>query len=134
RTKYFGNQKNLHPAFKLTPNQLEEIGWLSVKQKDFKGFQKNPDQILSDWKEYVHYEQSKFFALFMCMANLENKKQKQKESLKWYIDKCKEKPIHDTYSCIYKKYKHYKQPKLYALFTCMANIENKKQKQKESLK
>lgn len=104
RTKYFGNQKNLHPAFKLTPNQLEEIGWLSVKQKDFKGFQKNPDQILSDWKEYVHYEQSKFFALFMCMANLENKKQKQKESLKWYIDKCKEKPIHDLYSCICKEY------------------------------
>lgn len=104
REKYFGKKKNLHPAFKLNPNQLEEIGWLSIKQRDFKGFQKNPEKILSGWKDYVYHEHSKFFALFMCMAQLENKKQKQKESLKWFMGKCNEKPIPNLYNCICKEY------------------------------
>lgn len=105
RQKHFGkHREKLHSAFKLTPEQLEEINWLSIKQKSFRQFQKCPDQIWNDWKRYVYYEHSKHFALFMCMAHLEGQKEKQKESLKWLIGKCEEKPIPDMYSRILTEY------------------------------
>jgi len=105
REKYFGKKKkNLHPAYKLTPEQLDEIGWLSFKQKDFKGFQQKREQVLKDWKSYVYHELAKHFALFMCMAHLENQKQKQKESLAWFIQKCRKKPIPKMYELIHNEY------------------------------
>lgn len=105
REKYFGvKKKNLHPAFKLTPEQLDEIGWLTFKQKDFKGFQKNREQVLRDWKSYVYRELAKHFALFMCIAHLENQEEKRKDSHVWFIRKCRKKPIPKMYECIHKEY------------------------------
>lgn len=105
REKYFGTKKkDLHPAFKLTPDQLNEIGWLSLKQKDFKGFQKRREEVLRDWKSYVYHELAKHFALFMCIAHLENQEDKRKESHVWFIRKCRKHPIPKMYELIQNEY------------------------------
>lgn len=105
KEKYFGKSKrNLHPAFRLTPDQLDKIGWRYYKQKDFIGFKKRRDQVYKDWKRFVHNELVKHFALFMCIVHIENQEQKRKKLLNWFIQKCDDMPIKNMYKVIHQEY------------------------------
>lgn len=103
KEKYFGkNKTSLHPAYRLNPYQLSEIGWKKAKREDFKGFLKNRDQVEDDWKEYVFGELVKHYALFLCIEHLED--EKKVVSNDWFMTKCKELPIPKMYEHITKQY------------------------------
>ncbi|GAB3051558.1 hypothetical protein [Virgibacillus ainsalahensis] len=98
KQQYFGKQKTrLHPAYQLDPYQLERIGWKKYKRMSFKGFQQKREQIIKDWKQYVHDELVTHYAMFLCIAHLENQVQRQQELLTWFIQKCWDSPIPNMY-------------------------------------
>lgn len=70
RRKYFGKrERKVHPAYKLTPQQLQKIGWENMKQEDFQNFIESKDKVYSDWKRYVYKEQVKYYALLTLIAH-----------------------------------------------------------------
>jgi len=105
KEKHFGKEKKpLHPAFRLDPYQLDEIGWREYKRENFKGFQQQRHTVIRDWKQYVHDELAKNFALFICLAHLEKQAKPQPERLRWFIQKCWDSLIPNMYEKIQEEF------------------------------
>ena len=101
KQKYFGEQQRpVHSAYKLDPYQLETIGWREYKRKSFKDFQAKRDEVLKDWSCYLRNELKRNFALFLCIAHLENQPERQEELLIWFIRKCWESRVPNMYEMI----------------------------------
>lgn len=93
RRKYFGERKeNLHPAYKLTPDQLREIGWQSRKRDNFQGFLKNRDRVIEDWKEYERQELVKHYALFTLIAHFPIKNDRR-DHYEWFVEVCQDSKV-----------------------------------------
>ncbi|OZU89047.1 hypothetical protein CIL03_08500 [Virgibacillus indicus] len=101
KQKYFGKcQTPIHPAFGLDPYQLEKIGWKEYKRKSFKEFQEKKDEVFQDWENYVKKELVRNYALFMCIAHLENQLERRKELLIWFIKRCWDSTVPNMYEMI----------------------------------
>ncbi|WP_040980440.1 MULTISPECIES: CHC2 zinc finger domain-containing protein [Oceanobacillus] len=99
KEKYFGkNKKSLHPAYQLNAEQLSRIGWQKYKRNNFKDFLKNREQVENDWNQYVYTELVKYYALFLCINQLNGAK--KIEAMKWFVGKCRELPIPKMYERI----------------------------------
>lgn len=93
RKKYFGKRrKNLHPAYKLSPDQLREIGWQDKKRQSFQEFQTNRDEVIKDWNEYKYGELIKHYALFTLIAHFPIEKDKR-DHYEWFVEICKESKV-----------------------------------------
>ncbi|QKY69415.1 hypothetical protein [Lentibacillus sp. CBA3610] len=98
KEQYFGKvRKSLHPAYQLNPYQLKCIGWQNYKRISFNGFLQKREHVLKDWKQFVHDELVTHYALFLCIAHLENQNERQKELMTWFIRKCWTSPIPAMY-------------------------------------
>ncbi|TMN20905.1 hypothetical protein [Lentibacillus cibarius] len=105
KQNYFGTcRQSLHPAYRLTPYQLERIGWKEYKRNDFRQFQMHKRQILNDWKQYTHEKLALHYAIFLCIAHLENQQKRQQELLVWLIYKCWHATIPNMYNRIQDEY------------------------------
>lgn len=101
KEQYFGQAKQtLHPAYKLNPYQLKRIGWQDYKRKSFNGFLQKREEVIKDWKQYVHDELMTHYALFLCIAHLENQDERRQELMTWFIRKCWDSPIPAMYDQI----------------------------------
>src|SRR5699024_8033770 len=101
KEKYFGKRiKPLHPAYNLNPFQLDQIGWKTYKRDNFKAFQIKREAVIRDWSIYEHDELARYFAMFMCIAHLENQDKRRFELVSWFIKKCWDLPIPDMYFSI----------------------------------
>lgn len=101
KEKHFGKSKKpLHPAFRLDPYQLDQIGWRDYKRKNFKEFQQKREEVIQDWKQYARDELAKNFALFMCIAHLENQEKRKLGLLTWFIQRCWDSLIPNMYESI----------------------------------
>ena len=105
KEKYFGRQrKSLHPAFRLNPYQLDQIGWKEFKRKSFKDFQQKREEVLMDWKEYVQKELTRNFACYICIANLKGQESRQRELLTWFIKKCWKSHVPNMFEIVQNEY------------------------------
>ncbi|MFC3041587.1 hypothetical protein ACFOGI_15175 [Virgibacillus xinjiangensis] len=101
KEKYFGKKKRkLHPACLLNPYQLDRIGWKEYKRKSFQDFLQKREEVIKDWKRYVHDELVVHYALFICIAHLENQEKRQEELLVWLIQSCWKSYIPNMYTRI----------------------------------
>lgn len=104
REKYFGKRKkNIHPAYKLTANQLKTIGWQQVKRSSFSRFKESKEQVLNDWKKYKVEELIKHYALFLLIAHYPVK-EKRREYYKWFLEVMKRSEIDDLKELIVSEY------------------------------
>lgn len=95
REKYFGKRKkNLHPAYRLSPDQLRKIGWQQKKRDNFQFFVNKKDEVLKDWVLYVYEELTTYYALFTLIAYFPIKEQR-KELYKWFVQLCSESKVDD---------------------------------------
>lgn len=93
REKYFGERKeNLHPAYKLSPDQLKEIGWQDRKRHNFEDFQKQKDEVIKDWKLYEQEELMKHYALFTLIAHFPIENQRR-DHYEWFIEICQQSKV-----------------------------------------
>lgn len=117
KQQYFGKRRrSLHPAFQLDPYQLDEIGWKEFKRTSLKGFQEKREEILQDWKAYVHDEMAYYYAIFMCIAHLDNQKQRQEELLEGFIQTCWDSSIPNMYGQILDEFlKRYEEQEEWAI-------------------
>lgn len=93
RQKYFGKRrKNLHPAYKLSPKQLEEIGWQDKKRQNVRAFQVQRDQVLEDWKKYEYEQLVKHYALFTLIAHFPIEEDKRKH-YEWFLNICQDSKV-----------------------------------------
>lgn len=104
RAKYFGQKKNYHPAEKLSPMQLKQIGWQSAKRSNPDSFKKKRDAVLHDWKAYEQSEMIKHFALLMVIAHLDDQEERQKELLTFLAQSCQRTGINFLFSRIFEEY------------------------------
>lgn len=75
KESYFGKRKgNSHPAYNLSPEQLDKIGWRERKRMDFKSFNEERDEIMKEWQVYKFEQLTIYYALFILMANHSDKK------------------------------------------------------------
>ncbi|WP_193065038.1 CHC2 zinc finger domain-containing protein [Oceanobacillus oncorhynchi] len=101
RQKYFGQKrKSLHPAYRLNPEQLSQIGWQEYKRRDINGFREQKNEVEKDWKQYVYDELVKYFALYICVKHLDDI-----QALEWFKQKCKGIPIQKLYERILNQYR-----------------------------
>lgn len=90
RQKYFGKrERKVHPAYKLTPRQLREIGWGDMKREDFQNFTENKDKVYSHWKKHVYNELVKHYALLTLIAYYP-KKEHRNYLFAWFKEICTE--------------------------------------------
>lgn len=95
REKYFGKRKrDLHPAYRLSPDQLKQIGWQSKKRDDFKGFSKQKEQVIEDWKEYKLEELARYYALFNLITHFPIK-EKRKKHYEWFKKICQNSKVNN---------------------------------------
>ncbi|QOY37657.1 CHC2 zinc finger domain-containing protein [Anaerobacillus isosaccharinicus] len=69
KLKYFGNKRKnpLHLAEKLSPRQLDVIGWLEVKRNDQEKFKRSFNQIIRDWQQHVYEQRKLAFAKLLLV-------------------------------------------------------------------
>src|SRR5690625_2018645 len=80
RKKYFGSRKKkkaVHPAHRLSPEQLDAIGWRSVKREDFNSFNRSREEVLRDWERYKYEELVKYYAVFLLIAHFPDSNKKR---------------------------------------------------------
>lgn len=93
REKYFGKRKeNLHPAYRLSPAQLKEIGWQDVKRQDFDLFRKQKDEVIKNWKMYEREELTKHYALFTLIAHFPIEKERR-DHYEWFVEICQQSKV-----------------------------------------
>lgn len=105
KEKYFGkSKKNVHPAERLNPSQLECIGWKTTRgsKADFK---KQRDLVYRHWLRYEHSQLTELFAELMVMAYLEDQVDRQIELLNYLKERCEKSQIYSCYSRIMDEYK-----------------------------
>lgn len=103
---YFGekmNKKRLHPAYKLTPSQLREIGWYNVKREDFQNFLENKDKIYHDWKKHAFQELVKYYALLVLIVHYPIKEH-QKYLYAWFLEVSKKSTIENLSEILLKEW------------------------------
>ena len=95
REKYFGKRRdNIHPAYKLTPKQLEEIGWREKKRQNVRDFQENRDQVIKKWKEYEYEQLVKYYALFTLITHFPIQEHKARY-FNWFLEISKESKVNN---------------------------------------
>ncbi len=105
KEKYFGeNRRNVHPAERLNPSQLECIGWKSNRgSKD--EFKKQKDLVYQHWLRYEHSQLTELFAELMVMAYLEDQVERQVGLLNYLKERCETSQIYSCYARIMDEYK-----------------------------
>ena len=112
REKYFGKRKKpkaVHPAHQLTPEQLEAIGWRSVKRKDFNSFNRSREQVLKDWEVYKYEELVKYYAVLLLIAHFPDSN-KKRSLYSWFSSATKSSKVEDLKSLLVGEYKHPQHP------------------------
>lgn len=112
RKKYFGSQKKqkaVHPALRLSPEQLDAIGWRSVKRKNFKSFNQSREDVLRDWEVYKYEELVKYYAVFLLIAHFPVS-DKKRSLYSWFSSATKSSKVEDLKSLLVNEYKHPQHP------------------------
>lgn len=111
RNKYFGKiSKNIHPAERLSPSQLECIGW-RPSPKNKTAFKKQKDLVYKEWQRYENHLLSELFAEFIVIMFLENQSNRRKQLLLYLKERCEKTTIYSCYARLieeYKKESHYR--------------------------
>lgn len=95
KAKYFGTKSNIkkkHPAYELTPDQLKQIGFHKMKQKEFNVFNKNKDEVIRSWKNYEYEEYVKYYAIFLLISSFNNR-ELQKTQYEWFVEEIKKSKV-----------------------------------------
>ncbi len=82
KEELWGNKKprrKLHPAEKLTPAQMKEIGfkgpgWYALRKRNLGFYRRTLDWVWAEWKKYVDYEKETAYMRFIVAKNSEERK------------------------------------------------------------
>ncbi|MEN1969660.1 hypothetical protein WMZ97_16480 [Lentibacillus sp. N15] len=95
RQKYFGKRKkNLHPAYNLSPDQLQEIGWQDKKRLHFELFQEQKNEVIKDWKTYEYEELMIHYALVTLITHFPIEAERKKH-FGWFVEICKQSKVNN---------------------------------------
>lgn len=110
RIKYFGNRgKSNHPAYQLSPEQLEKIGWRQIKRNNFSAFRKNREDVIQQWKVYKFEQLSIYYAIFLLMARFT--KENKEVHWDWFKEITKTSRVEDLSSIVINQYKKHRKEK-----------------------
>lgn len=86
KEKYFKPNPNkiYHKSEKLSPYQLQKIGWNDLKRKNYGDFYKLKEQVAQDWELFEYFALAELFGLFLIAFTRTNE-QKQAEQLAFII-------------------------------------------------
>lgn len=103
RNKYFKKKRSYHKAERLSPRQLEKIGW-NIRSKERDKFNANKDKVWSDWLAYEMETLSYLFAQFLLISML-NDRSRQVELVDYLKEQCEVSLVNNAYERIVAEYR-----------------------------